>query len=61
MKLYGMGKSRSFRALWALEEAGIDYEYIEVEFGGRGENGTASDEYQKLNTQGKVPSHRRMR
>ena len=56
MKLYGMGKSRSFRALWALEEAGIKYEYIEIAFGSDGENGTASEEYRSLNTQGKVPT-----
>ena len=51
-----MGKSRSFRALWALEEAGIKYEYIEIAFGSDGENGTASEEYRSLNTQGKVPT-----
>ena len=30
MKLFGMQQSRSFRCLWALEEAGIEYEYIPV-------------------------------
>ncbi len=56
MKLYGMGKSRSFRALWALEEAGIEYEYVAVEFASSGENGALSEAYQKLNSQGKVPT-----
>ena len=56
MKLYGMGKSRSFRALWALEEAGIKYDYIAITFGSDGENGAASQEYRALNTQGKVPT-----
>ena len=28
IKLYGFGQSRSFRCLWALEEAGLSYEYI---------------------------------
>jgi glutathione S-transferase len=56
MKLYGSGQSRSFRALWALEEAGIDYEYVAVDFGSSGENGTNSDAYLALNTQGKVPT-----
>jgi len=56
MKLYGMGKSRSFRALWALEEADIKYDYIEVAFGSDAENGTASEAYRALNTQGKVPT-----
>lgn len=56
MKLYGMGKSRSFRALWALEEAGIKYEYIAVQMGSKDENGTASEAYRELNTEGKVPT-----
>jgi len=56
MKLYGMGKSRSFRVLWALEEAGLKYDYVSVAFGSDQENGTASEAYQALNTQGKVPT-----
>lgn len=56
MKLYGMGQSRSFRALWALEEAGIEYDYVSVVFGSSEQNGTASAEYLALNTQGKVPT-----
>ena len=30
MKLYGMQQSRSFRALWALEESALEYDYIPV-------------------------------
>jgi len=56
MKLYGLGKSRSFRALWALEEAGLDYDYISVKFGSKEDNGTASDTYKELNFEGKVPT-----
>lgn len=56
MKLYGMGQSRAFRALWALEEAGIDYEYVSVKFGSTEKNGTASEEYHALNFEGKVPT-----
>jgi len=56
MKIYGMGKSRSFRAIWAAEEAGLDYDYVEVEFGGVGENGTQGEAYRHLNFQGKVPT-----
>ena len=51
-----MGKSRSFRALWALEEAGVDYDYVAVDFASSDENGAQSDDYLKLNTQGKVPT-----
>ena len=56
MKLYGVGKSRSFRTIWAAEEAGVSYEYIEVEFGGVGENGSLGKSYRELNYQGKVPT-----
>jgi glutathione S-transferase len=56
MKLYGVGKSRSFRTIWAAEEAGIDYEYVEVAFGGTGENGASGASYRQLNFQGKVPT-----
>lgn len=56
MKLYGVGKSRSFRALWALEEAGIDYQYVAVTFGSEELNGSLNSEYLELNFQGKVPT-----
>jgi glutathione S-transferase len=50
MKLYGMGQSRSFRVLWALEESGLKYEYIAVDFGDK------SSDYKNLNFEGKVPT-----
>ncbi|NQZ54204.1 MAG: glutathione S-transferase family protein [Piscirickettsiaceae bacterium] len=54
--LYGSSQSRSFRALWALEEADIKYTYHPVRIGRRGKDGTQSDDYKKLNYQGKVPT-----
>jgi glutathione S-transferase len=56
MKLYGMGKSRSFRALWAMHEAGLKFDYVNVAFGSEGDNGTASKAYKALNSEGKVPT-----
>lgn len=58
MKLYGMAQSRSFRALWALEETGIPYEYIPIKlFANASESGSAQNpDYTALNTQGKVPT-----
>jgi len=56
MQLYGMGLSRSFRTLWAAEETGAVYDYIELEFGSSAENGALSTQYIKLNPQGKVPT-----
>lgn len=54
--LYGSGQSRSFRVLWALEEAGIPYDYKQVQIGRTTEDGTQTDQYKKLNSQGKVPT-----
>jgi len=51
IKLYGSGHSRSFRALWALEEAGLDFEYIAVT-----PDLLASADYKALNAQSKIPT-----
>jgi len=58
MKLYGMGQSRSFRCLWALEEAGLQYEYVPVSMqADASETDSAKHpDYLRLNTQGKVPT-----
>lgn len=56
MKLYGVGQSRSFRDLWALEESGLPYEYINVTFGSDEADGSLSTGYRKLNFEGKVPT-----
>lgn len=53
--LYGSGQSRSFRELWALEEAGLPYDYKQVKIGSSDKNGTQTALYKQLNTQGKVP------
>ena len=56
MKLYGLGKSRSFRVLWALEELDLDYDYVEVVFGDSDKKGIKINEYKKINFEGKVPT-----
>lgn len=58
MKLYGMGQSRSFRCLWALEEAGLKYEYIPIKLRTEAEDPLSAQhpDYLKLNVQGKVPT-----
>ena len=58
MKLYGMEQSRSFRALWALEESGLDYEYVAIKlFGDPADSDSAQNvDYLALNVQGKVPT-----
>lgn len=50
--LYGMPNSRSFRVLWTLEEAGMDYDYRVVNLG-RG--GGQDPEFLRLNPAAKLP------
>ena len=58
IKLYGFAQSRSFRCLWALEEAGIEYEYINAKLRTDPEDpdSAKNPNYLALNTQGKVPT-----
>jgi len=58
MRLYGMQQSRSSRCLWALEEAGIEYEYIPVKLRTEPEDpdSAKNPKYLALNVQGKVPT-----
>lgn len=52
MKLYGFGPSRALRVQWALQEIGVDFEFIQVNLR-KGEN--KAPEFLKLNPAGKVP------
>ena len=52
MKLYGYRNGRTLRVLWALEEIGAPYEFIEVDLK-RGEH--REPEFLGLNPAGKVP------
>lgn len=52
IKIYGFPKSRSTRALWAAEEAGVDYEFIKIDLPGGVHRGS---EFGKLNPMKKVP------
>lgn len=52
MKLYGHRNGRALRALWALEEVGAPYEYVEVDIM-HGEGRKPS--FLKINPGGKVP------
>ena len=58
IKLYGFGQSRSFRCLWALEEAGLSYEYIAAKLrtDSADPDSAKHPDYLKLNAQGKVPT-----
>jgi glutathione S-transferase len=53
MKIYGQAKTRSLRATWAAEEAGLEYDYQRVDLSaGEGR----ADSYLKINPGGKVPA-----
>ena len=56
MTLYGSGQSRSFRALWALEESGLVFEYRHIKIGDEDEGGSRHPSYLALNPQGKAPT-----
>ena len=56
LTLYGSGQSRSFRALWALEESDLPFEFKAVNIGRSEEGGTQTNSYKQLNFQGKVPA-----
>ncbi|MCY4264363.1 MAG: glutathione S-transferase family protein [Gammaproteobacteria bacterium] len=58
IKLYGFGQSRSFRCLWALEETGLEYEYINAKLRTSMDDlqSARHPDYLKLNVQGKVPT-----
>ena len=58
IRLYGFQQSRSFRALWALEESGLEYEYIRVKLrtGAEVPDSAKNPKYLAVNVQGKVPT-----
>jgi len=53
-----MAQSRSFRALWALEESGLAYQYIPIKLltDAAEPDSAQNPDYLALNTQGKVPT-----
>ncbi len=54
--LYGLGPSRSFRCLWALEECELEYDYVNLDLASSEPDGAKSHQYLTLNAQGKVPT-----
>ncbi len=52
MKLYGFGPTRTLRPLWALQELGVDFEYVPVDLPG---GGARAPSFLALNPAAKVP------
>src|SRR5262245_46335342 len=51
IKLHGVPGSRAMRALWMLEELGVPYENVPVDF----VNGTKQADFKRLNPNGHIP------
>jgi glutathione S-transferase len=52
LRIYGVARTRAFRALWAAEELGLDFEHLPIEIGPAG---ARSAEFAKLNPNGRLP------
>jgi glutathione S-transferase len=52
LKIYGVARTRAFRALWIAEELGVAYEHVPIEIG---EAGARQPEFLALNPNGRLP------
>ena len=52
LKIYGVARTRAFRALWVAEELGLAYEHVPIEIG---EAGARKPEFLALNPNGRLP------
>lgn len=52
LKIYGIARTRAFRALWVAKELGLDYDHIKVEIG---DAGARTPEFLAINPNGRLP------
>src|SRR5271170_1479565 len=52
LRIYGIARTRAFRALWMAEELAVPYEHLPIEIG---EVGARSPEFRSLNPNGRLP------
>jgi len=52
LRIYGIARTRAFRALWIAEEAGLDYEHLPIEIG---DAGARAPEFLAINPNGRLP------
>jgi glutathione S-transferase len=52
LRIYGIARTRAFRALWIAEELGLDYEHLPIEIG---DAGARSPEFLGINPNGRLP------
>ena len=52
LRIYGIARTRAFRALWMAKELGLDYQHLPIEIG---DAGARAPEFLKLNPNGRLP------
>jgi glutathione S-transferase len=52
LRIYGIARTRAFRALWIAKELGLDYEHLPIEIG---DAGARSPQFLSLNPNGRLP------
>jgi glutathione S-transferase len=52
LRIYGIARTRAFRALWVAGELGLDHEHLPIEIG---EAGARAAEFLSLNPNGRLP------
>jgi glutathione S-transferase len=52
LRIYGIARTRAFRALWMAKELGLDDEHLPIEIG---DAGARAPEFLKLNPNGRLP------
>ena len=53
LRIYGIARTRAFRALWVAKELGLDYQHLPIEIG---DDGAKSPEFLAINPEGTVPT-----
>jgi glutathione S-transferase len=53
LQIYGIARTRAFRALWVAKELGLDYEHLPIEIG---DAGARSPEFLAINPNGRLPA-----
>jgi glutathione S-transferase len=53
LRIYGIARTRAFRALWIAKELGLDYEHVPIEIGAAG---ARQPEYLTINPNGRLPA-----
>jgi glutathione S-transferase len=53
LRIYGVARTRAFRAIWMAKELGLDYEHVPIE---TGPAGARKPEYLAINPNGRLPA-----